>query len=320
MIGTDQSLDSAILRDRVRLAMAVGEVLWHLCVAGFLFRICFDTAGFTGEKLAQAVGFVALDLLTIGLVPVFAREKRGKILGIISLFILGGAVMAFWTHTGYAWGVVISYFCINVVVKIEQIMRLIRYETGKKKTLILTSFLILFLTVFFGMLVLVPVFRILVVDVMKSSRAELYFEGGGNMLIVVLAGTYFLVSAGFSLISVFAVLKALRSKIRVTENMDFFEMQDQAKRKTGVLVAYFLGTVLFIIFSMYFVVVFTLWDSDGRMGFSRLWNPGLFLGITGLTTIGISTASLIKMKRLSKGGAALASIMGARTAHRPVAR
>lgn len=315
MIGIDHSLDSAMLRDRVRLAMAVGEVLWHLCVAGFLFRICFNTAGFTGEKHAQAIGFIALEFLTIGSVSLFAREKWGKIIRVVLLFILGGAVMALWTHAGYAWGVIISYFCINSFVKIEQIMRYIRYETGKKKPLMMTSILTFVLTIFIGMLVIVPVFRILVVDVMKSPRPGLYLEGGGNMLIVVLAGTYFLVSAGFSMISVFVERKALRSKIKVTENMDFFEMQEQAKRKTGVLVAYFLGTILFIIFSMYFVVVFTLWDSEGIMGFSRLWNPGLFLGITGLTTIGISTASVIKMKRLSKGGVALASLLGARALH-----
>jgi len=238
-------------------------------VAGFLFRICFDTAGFTGEKLAQAVGFVALDLLTIVSVSLFSRERWGKILGIVLLFILGGAVMALWTHAGYAGGVIISYFCINAFVKVEQLMRYIRLETGKKKPLIVTSVLILFLTAFIGMLVLVPVFRILVVDVMKSPRPELYFEGG-NMFIVVLAGMYFLVSAGFSMISVFVERMVLRSKIKVTEDMDFFEMQEQAKRKTGVLVAYFLGTILFIIFSMYFVIVFTLWDSEGFIGFSRL--------------------------------------------------
>ncbi len=96
--------------------------------------------------------------------------------------------------------------------------------------------------------------------------------------------------------------------------MDFFEHQEQARRKSGVLVFYFLLAILGIIVSIYAVIVGVMVFSDEKNGQPpvSLWDPELFLlaaiGTGGIILVG----SGYKTLQLSAGGSAVAKDLGGR--------
>ncbi|MBN1102705.1 MAG: M48 family metallopeptidase [Deltaproteobacteria bacterium] len=92
-------------------------------------------------------------------------------------------------------------------------------------------------------------------------------------------------------------------------SMDFFESQAAAKRKTTLLILYFLLAVAFIICGVYGAVLLA-WNLGGEDVLS-LWSPPLFswvaLGVVTVVLIG----SLYKIIVLSKGGDKVAETLGA---------
>lgn len=90
---------------------------------------------------------------------------------------------------------------------------------------------------------------------------------------------------------------------------NFFEQQDQARRKTGLLVFYFVLAVLAIIASVYLVVSFALVAASGEHGFA-FFDPAR-LGVTGTATIMvILMGSLYKIAQLAAGGQTVALALG----------
>ena len=98
--------------------------------------------------------------------------------------------------------------------------------------------------------------------------------------------------------------------------MDFFERQDKARRKTKLLVFYFIVAICLLILSAYAAVVAIfgrgeVYDALGEASFT-LWQPALFLWSTlgTLTVVGIGSA--FKTAELSKGGSAVAQMLDGR--------
>ena len=82
-------------------------------------------------------------------------------------------------------------------------------------------------------------------------------------------------------------------------------MQDAARRKTGILIFYYVLAVVAIIVAVYFTVALVF---GGRGG----WDPGLFTSVA-IGTFGVvAVAMLIKTAQLKQGGQAVAEILGGR--------
>ncbi|MBL7076489.1 MAG: M48 family metalloprotease [Kiritimatiellae bacterium] len=98
--------------------------------------------------------------------------------------------------------------------------------------------------------------------------------------------------------------------------MDFFESQDVARRKTSLLVAYYVLAVALIIVGVYFAFAFTFLGvaakSGGEVEVARLWNPMLALWVMGGTLVVVVIGSLFKIAQLSSGGEAVARMLGGR--------
>lgn len=100
--------------------------------------------------------------------------------------------------------------------------------------------------------------------------------------------------------------------------MDFFERQDQARRRTHWLVFYFGLAVLGIIVAVYLacVLVFTgLAPAEpefGSPGRSSLWHPELFAATALGSLAVIAGGSLYRMASLSAGGRVVAESLGGR--------
>ena len=98
--------------------------------------------------------------------------------------------------------------------------------------------------------------------------------------------------------------------------MDFFERQDKARRKTKLLVFYFIVAICLLILASY-AAVFAIFgrreviDSLGESSFT-LWQPDLFLWTTLGTLIVIGIGSAFKTAELSKGGSAVAQMLDGR--------
>lgn len=96
--------------------------------------------------------------------------------------------------------------------------------------------------------------------------------------------------------------------------MDFFEHQEQARRKTGVLIFYFILAVLGIIAATYALAAGILMfvDDGAEAGANPLWRPEVLI-YTSLGTAGIVfLASAFKTAQLSGGGAVVARELGGR--------
>jgi len=98
--------------------------------------------------------------------------------------------------------------------------------------------------------------------------------------------------------------------------MDFFARQDKARRKTKLLVFYFIVAISLLILASY-AAVFAIFgrkeviDSFGESSFT-LWQTDLFLWTTFGTLIVIGIGSAFKTAELSKGGSAVAQMLDGR--------
>jgi len=103
--------------------------------------------------------------------------------------------------------------------------------------------------------------------------------------------------------------------------MDFFQSQDLAKKRTGLLVFYFAMAVILIIVSVYLAIACVLHlagrdkDAPAVATIADLWDPQLL----GVVAVGISAiiggGSLYKMASLSGGGHTVAELLGGRLLH-----
>lgn len=94
--------------------------------------------------------------------------------------------------------------------------------------------------------------------------------------------------------------------------MDFFEHQEQARKKTGVLIFYFVLAVLGIIVATYALATGILFFLDDQPGPQPLWRPETFLYVAIGTAGVIFIASAFKAAQLSGGGAVVARELGGR--------
>ena len=100
--------------------------------------------------------------------------------------------------------------------------------------------------------------------------------------------------------------------------MDYFQSQDVARKKTGLLVFYFVLAVVLIILSVYVAIQGVLGyaepASEGGtiQGLSGLWNPELFGWVALGTSSLIAGGSLYKIAALSGGGHTVAELLGGR--------
>lgn len=82
--------------------------------------------------------------------------------------------------------------------------------------------------------------------------------------------------------------------------MDFFGAQEQARRQTRWLIAFFVMAVVAVIVAVYLAMVIVI-GTGGERPLS-LWNPGLFLAVAAVTTLFITGGSLYKVSALASGG------------------
>lgn len=100
--------------------------------------------------------------------------------------------------------------------------------------------------------------------------------------------------------------------------MDFFEHQEQARRKTGRLVLMFVAAVIGIIALTYLAVAIAFMFLDQpKPGQSMgpapsLWNPMLLLAVGGAVILIVTCGSLFKISQLAGGGRVVAESLGGR--------
>ncbi len=102
---------------------------------------------------------------------------------------------------------------------------------------------------------------------------------------------------------------------------DFFDRQERAKRQTAILAGLFTAAVVGIIASVYIVamllfVVANRRQTDGRgvrqVEPASLWNPSVFAGVAGATSLLVAGGSLSKIASLRAGGEVVALELGGR--------
>jgi Zn-dependent protease with chaperone function/uncharacterized tellurite resistance protein B-like protein len=103
--------------------------------------------------------------------------------------------------------------------------------------------------------------------------------------------------------------------------MDFFARQDQARKKTKLLVFYFVVAVILIVALNYFVAVLALTGVKQHRSYEDryepaspvvLWDPQIFLGSTLITLAIVSIGSVYKISELAGGGSIVAESLGGR--------
>ncbi len=90
--------------------------------------------------------------------------------------------------------------------------------------------------------------------------------------------------------------------------MDFFSAQDAARKRTTVLIAYFVLAVACIICGVYGAVL-VAWNRFDTTA-TGLWHPGLFLFSALGVVVVVLTGAVTKTLALSKGGEAVATRLG----------
>ena len=103
--------------------------------------------------------------------------------------------------------------------------------------------------------------------------------------------------------------------VPATHTMDFFEYQDQARRSTRWLIAYFTLAVILIILAIYLAVIaifFGFTVQDGIELPFQWWRPDLFLWVTAAAVSVIVIGSVYKVLALSQGGEVVARWLGGR--------
>jgi Zn-dependent protease with chaperone function len=105
--------------------------------------------------------------------------------------------------------------------------------------------------------------------------------------------------------------------------MDFFARQDQARKKTKLLIFYFAVAVVLIILMVYaiglatFAGVQSRQNNSNRSGYEQspplvLWNPQIFLGASLLTLAVVAIGMAYKTSQLAGGGGNVAESLGGR--------
>ena len=105
--------------------------------------------------------------------------------------------------------------------------------------------------------------------------------------------------------------------------MDFFERQDRARRKTKVLVGYFICAVVLLIVMVYAaaLLLFTgiqsrhhhrYYEEADQAPAVTWWNPTVFLGATFGVLAVVFLGSAYKISELASGGGVVAELMGGR--------
>jgi hypothetical protein len=100
--------------------------------------------------------------------------------------------------------------------------------------------------------------------------------------------------------------------------MDYFQNQEVARKKTGLLVFLFVTAVVLIILSVYVAVAAVLGSAESASAeetisdVGRLWNPELFGAVALGTSALIAGGSLYKVAALSGGGHTVAELLGGR--------
>ena len=98
--------------------------------------------------------------------------------------------------------------------------------------------------------------------------------------------------------------------------MNFYEHQDQARRKTGRLIVFFSIAVFLIIAALYATGMILLnWfmvsESDQGSALSiSWWNYKVLLGVLGFTILVVGGGSLVRIGQLSSGGSVVAESLG----------
>lgn len=95
--------------------------------------------------------------------------------------------------------------------------------------------------------------------------------------------------------------------------MDFFQHQERARRKTGLLVLYFILAVIAIVVCVNLAVLLALFWGDFQTVSPSQWFTHPFIHwITGLTLAVMLFGCLLKLWQLRNGGQGLAEMLGAR--------
>ena len=96
--------------------------------------------------------------------------------------------------------------------------------------------------------------------------------------------------------------------------MDFFQHQERARKNTSLLILYYALAVVLIVVAVYGVTaaIFMWSTQDEHTSPLRLWDPSLFLGVAGITSLIIFGGTAFKILALSGGGAAVATARGGR--------
>jgi Zn-dependent protease with chaperone function len=94
--------------------------------------------------------------------------------------------------------------------------------------------------------------------------------------------------------------------------MDFFAQQDRARRRTSMLLVYFLLAVVLIVLAVYVAVWLILGGVGLKTGAAapRLWAPDLFMGVAGGTLAIVAMGTIYKLLELRAGGEVVARMLG----------
>jgi Zn-dependent protease with chaperone function len=98
--------------------------------------------------------------------------------------------------------------------------------------------------------------------------------------------------------------------------VDFFQRQDNARRRTRWLVVYFAGAILGLACTFY-VVALPPYFHGNPEAVGSLWHPELFQAVVSVVLIIIALGSLIKAVKLRKGGKAIALALDGRPLSTP---
>ncbi|HEY1378366.1 MAG TPA: hypothetical protein VGF55_16325, partial [Gemmataceae bacterium] len=90
--------------------------------------------------------------------------------------------------------------------------------------------------------------------------------------------------------------------------IDFFQQQDTVRRKTSLLVVYFVLAILALIALVYGLLLALNLYGTGEM--VSLWQPELLLVVAAGVGVVVGGASVFKVAQLASGGQAVALMMG----------
>ncbi len=101
--------------------------------------------------------------------------------------------------------------------------------------------------------------------------------------------------------------------------MNFFEHQDEARRRTRLLIGLFVAAIFVIVVAVYVLAIgteiWTVTEFDTGMSdveFPPLWQPELFTWVTTMVFVVMGYAAFSKRRELDSGGAAVAVALGGR--------